>query len=288
MNSRHCLARLLPALLLTLSSLPAAAATSASVDFSDPWWNPAESGWAAELNQQGDIIFMTLYVYGTDRGGTWFSSDLHPLTFIAPAPPTYQGTLYRASGPPYSGPFNPSGVKVESVGTATLTFVTANTGTLAYSVNGVAVTKDITRQTFRAQVLTGDYNGGVTALASQCSDPTLAGNVDIQGPMSVTQTGTAITIAFISNVNNGTPSRCTYRGEATQRGRLVSIASGTFSCNVNVGADDRGEGRRNVLFLGTFAIDRIQAGSNGFYGHYTATDQYCVYSGKFGGTRTAP
>ena len=33
----------------------------------------AESGWGAELNQQGDVLFFVLYVFGTDRGGTWFA-----------------------------------------------------------------------------------------------------------------------------------------------------------------------------------------------------------------------
>jgi hypothetical protein len=279
--------RFVAAFALAVCALPAAAATTATVDYSDLWWNPSESGWAAGLNQQGDVVFMTLYVFGANGAGTWFSSDLHPLTFVAPAPPTYQGTLYRVSGPPFNGPFNPASVSSLSVGTATIAFPGANSGTITYTVNGVSVTKNISRQTFAAPSLAGSYNGGITAAASQCGDPTLKGNVDIQGPMTVTHANDAVTFVFTSNVNNGTASRCTHRGTYVQTGRLGTVTGGTFSCAVNVGADDRGEGPRNVNFLGTYTLDRIEAGSNGFYGNYTATDQFCVYSGKFGGTRTA-
>ena len=177
-------------------------------------------------------------------------------------------------------------MNAQSVGTATIAFPTPSAGTLTYSVNGVNVTKSITRQTFRASSLAGSYNGGVTAAASGCSDPTLTGNVDVQGPMTVTQADGAVTFSFISNVTNGTPSRCTYRGNYVQTGRLGTITAGTFNCNINVGLDDRGEGPRNVNFLGTYTLDRIEANANGFYGNYTATDQFCVYSGKFGATRT--
>ena len=42
------------------------AATPFSVDASDLWYNPAESGWGVNLAQQGDTAFLTLYVYGSD------------------------------------------------------------------------------------------------------------------------------------------------------------------------------------------------------------------------------
>ena len=45
-------------------------------------------------------------------------------------------------------PFDPAQVIGTSVGTGTLTFTDLNTGTFAYTVNGIAQTKSITRQVF--------------------------------------------------------------------------------------------------------------------------------------------
>jgi len=68
--------------------------------------------------------------------GTWTSNN------------TYTGALYITSGPPQTGAFNPALVKVNSVGTGTLTFSTASNGTWTYTINGLSGSKTITRQAF--------------------------------------------------------------------------------------------------------------------------------------------
>ena len=58
--------RLLLACLL-LGAFPAAhAADSITSDISDMWWNSNESGWGMNATQQGNILFITLYVYSAD------------------------------------------------------------------------------------------------------------------------------------------------------------------------------------------------------------------------------
>jgi hypothetical protein len=59
----------------------------------------------------------------------------------------YTGTLYRTTGPPFNAtPFNPANVVSTAVGTATFTFTDGNSASFAYTVNGVAQTKAITRE----------------------------------------------------------------------------------------------------------------------------------------------
>jgi len=65
-------------------------------------------------------------------------------------PGTYSGTLNRTTGPSFNAlPFNPVGVTVTPVGTATFSFANGNAAQFAYTVNGVSQSKQITRQVFR-------------------------------------------------------------------------------------------------------------------------------------------
>jgi len=69
--------------------------------------------------------------------GTWTSSNV------------FTGDIYRTSGPPANAAaFNASAVVRTKVGQGTLTFTDANNGTFAFTIDGVAGTKAITRQPF--------------------------------------------------------------------------------------------------------------------------------------------
>lgn len=128
----------------SLSGPPAPAVPAA--DYTDLWWNEAESGWGLNLIQHAsNVVFGVMYTYDTTGkpswfvlpGGTWSSST------------TYSGTLYRVTGPSAAGAtFDPTLVKAAPVGTGTLTFSDANHGTWSFTVDGQAITKSITRQPF--------------------------------------------------------------------------------------------------------------------------------------------
>lgn len=116
-----------------------------TLDYTDLWWNAAESGWGLNLTQHASgQIFGVWYTYAAGGrpqwivmpGGTWTNST------------TFTGTLYLTSGPPFTTGFIASQVKVNNVGSATLTFFDANNGSFAYTVNGVSGVKAITRQPF--------------------------------------------------------------------------------------------------------------------------------------------
>ena len=121
---------------------------TASPNYQALWWaSPAgsESGWGLNVTHQGDTLFITWFTYGPDGKGMWLVGSNIARTSNG----VYSGTLYRTVGPAWSQqPWNPSMVALTPVGTATLTFADAGTGTFAYTVNGISQTKTITRQVF--------------------------------------------------------------------------------------------------------------------------------------------
>jgi hypothetical protein len=123
------------------------------------WWaSPAnsESGWGINLAQQGDIIFATWFTYDAN-GPMWLVMSSGQRQ---PNSNTYTGALYRTTGPAFStAVFDPSNVKITQVGNATLTFTDANTGSFAYTVNGISQTKAIVRQVYTSPVPTCTLGG---------------------------------------------------------------------------------------------------------------------------------
>ena len=117
---------------------------AAATNYQDLWWAaPAgsESGWGINLTHQDDTIFATWFTYDLDHSPMWLV-----VTATKTAPGVYTGTLFRTTGPPFNSvPFNPANVVNTSVGTATFTFADGNTATFAYTVNGAAQAKAITR-----------------------------------------------------------------------------------------------------------------------------------------------
>ena len=130
-----------------LPTCSAAVNLAAATNYQGLWWAAppgSESGWGINFAHQGDTIFATWFTYDLDGTPMWLV-----VTAGKTAPGTYQGQLFRTTGPAFSAvPFNPAGVVPTAVGTATLTFTDGNTGTFAYTVNGVAQAKAITRQVF--------------------------------------------------------------------------------------------------------------------------------------------
>jgi lysyl endopeptidase len=107
------------------------------------WWNASERGWGLNVNHQGNTLFATLFTYDAS-GPTWLvmsKGDRQP-------DGSFQGPLLRMSGPPFNAvPFG--GTTFAVVGTMRLAFMGSNAATLSYSINGVQVTKSLTRQEFR-------------------------------------------------------------------------------------------------------------------------------------------
>lgn len=109
----------------------------------DLWWNAAESGWGVNFVHQGSTVFATLFTYGPDGRGLWLVMPEGTID----ANDRFTGPLYRTRGPRFdASPW--SAITFTQVGTMTGSFADGNAATLTYSIDGVSVTKSITRQVF--------------------------------------------------------------------------------------------------------------------------------------------
>ena len=117
---------------------------SANGNYQGLWWRTggSESGWGVNLTHQGDVLFATLYTYDESGNPMWLSGSALTRTGNG----TYSGSVERTTGPAYNVAFDPSRVVRVPVGTMAITFSADGVNaTLSFSVNGVTVTKPITR-----------------------------------------------------------------------------------------------------------------------------------------------
>lgn len=265
---RRCVA----GLLVTLGfALPAAAASN-SVDYTDLWYNPAESGWGLNLIQQNNIIFATLFVYGADNSARWYVASN-----LSGGGSAFSGQLFQTTGPAFSSPFSPTAVTTTPVGTMTLSFNTPTTATLSYTVNGVSVTKQIQRQTWSAENFSGSYLGGLTATGSACHNGASNGAVLIFDVLTVTHSASSFSAKVNFFNSAGTASACTFSGNYGQDGHLGNV-NGSFNCTFGSTPGNQG----------TFNMSQLAVTQNGFTGAFNGSDQFCNYTGFFGGVRDVP
>jgi hypothetical protein len=247
---------------------PPACATSFSTDQSDLWYIPAESGWGVQLVQRGAVIFATLFVYGQANVPTWFVS-----TMQVTGTGLWSGDLFATTGP-YFGtvPFKPSNVVATKVGTMTWNGTLDETGILTYTVNGVSVTKNVTRETLVFDDFSGHYFGAIHRVVSGCSAPGFNGTFENTGIINVVQDSQtqAITVTAFPEVG-GT---CTYPGTLQQFGQMGEV-NGSYSCT--------------DAEAGTFHMYEMQVNPIGFTARLTVTDTSAPASCQsvtwFGGVR---
>ena len=199
-------------------ALPFTAAAAPTVDFSDLWYIPAESGWGANVIQQDDILFVTLFVYAPNGQPTWYVASS---TVRSGSGAIFSGPLYRTTGPYFgSGSWPAGSVQATAVGTLTFSSTQPNAATLTYSVDGVTVTKSVVRQTWDMENVAGTYLGATAGTWSGCG----AGRDGYQESVStflVSQDGAAIQIREDSG-----GVACNYAGIYSQAGRLGAIQGG--------------------------------------------------------------
>jgi hypothetical protein len=241
-------------------ALPASA-TNFSTDYTDLWFNPAESGWGVNVIQQGNTLFATLFVYGTDQTARWYVAS-----GLTGSTTNFSGPLYQTTGQYFGQVWLGAGPVVQ-VGTMTFNFNTPTTASLTYSVNGVTVNKAVQRQTFAANSLAGSFLGGLTATASGCTSTAIL----VFDHFVSTQSGSgqvSIPVQFFAG--NGAAATCTFNGTYTQAGKMGNVA-GTWNCTTGN--------------TGNFTISQIEVAITGWSGRFNGNDQFCTYTGVFGGTK---
>jgi lysyl endopeptidase len=116
---------------------------SVADNFQDLWWNPAESGWGVNITHQDQTLFATLFTYAANGQPLWLVMPDGEST----AAGAYSGTLYRTTGPAFNAnPWTP--IEPIVAGTMAFAFTDGNAGTMTYTLDGIAVTKQIQRQVF--------------------------------------------------------------------------------------------------------------------------------------------
>ncbi|HXX82459.1 MAG TPA: hypothetical protein VEN29_00605 [Casimicrobiaceae bacterium] len=112
---------------------------------------------------------------------------------------------------------------------ATPTFVSLSDhdGTLSYTVNGVAVNKNITRQTLRVDDPSGFYVGVLSLEYDGCPNPADLGRRQNRIDFQLNQNGG--TLAMVSQ-EQGSTAVCTSNGDYNQYGQFGASQQVTSSC----------------------------------------------------------
>jgi hypothetical protein len=267
---RRCLAILAAAI-----ALPAAA-TTASTDYTDLWYLPAESGWGVNVVQQYDVVFATFFIYGPDNTPRWYVA---PDTRSVASPAgenTFSGPLYATVGTWFGAPWG-GPTQNTQVGSVAFAFTSPTSGAVSYTINGVSVTKSLQRQTWKGNVLTGNYIGGLTANGTSCRNGVNNGPILINGELTIGHsnfTSPTFRIQFFNA--NGAAGTCTFNGVYGQEGKMGKVDNGSYSCSV--------QGSSTVL-QGTYILRQVEANTNGVTSRFLGQDQNCSYDGFFGGIK---
>jgi hypothetical protein len=235
----------------------------------DLWWKPDESGWGANVIQQDNIGFVTLFVYGPNGEPVWYAAPETRVVAIdgATGLPVLSGPVYRTRGAYFGGSYDASKFQATPVGTISIVPLNSNYAQFRYSIEGVTVTKVATRLTWMASPLESigglGYSG---ALSTMLRSPGNAPQVRrTQGNFTFELDADVATIRF-----QDAGAECTYRGPWVQAGKLGTV-TGTFSCT--------------DLRAGTFAMTEMEFTRNGFSGRISMNSTEGQQSGTFGGAR---
>ena len=222
--------------------------TQQRFDATDLWIDPSESGWGLNLFHQGDTVFASLFVYGADGQPRWFTGSA--LTGFAP---TFSGSLVEAKGPWFGGSFDPTAVSRRTVGTMNFTIDQAapNTAAVAYTIDGVSVSKQVRRFTFGATNLSGTFVGYTYERQSG------GFQVKRNQNMSITDDGTTVRL-----VTQDGSTGCTWTGAHAQAGQYESVA-GQYTCGSRSGSWSMRVDPTTEGFTGLFSGDGIQSGRIG-------------------------
>lgn len=249
-----------------------APATNVTTDVTDVWWPSSEVGWGIQLVQNADVVFATLYVYGTEN---------QPLFFVAllENPPSttgvWTGPLYVSHGAWFGTAWQPALAGEVPVGTMTFALTGVGTGTLDYTVGADAVHKTIERQALKLENNDGSYRFAHTwtATGAGCSaSDAFTDPGAVTGNMSILHVD-ADTAAISLQWRLAPVELCSVSAAYLQFGRLGQY-QGTINCPTR---------------SGTLTMFEIVNRVKGLSGRYTLDWSYnCRYQGRFGGVSNTP
>jgi hypothetical protein len=252
--------RMLQVAVVALCIVAASAqASSASSEITDMWSNPDEPGWGVNVTLQSSVAFLTFFVYDKSGNPVWYTAAAN----LSPATASWNGDLVATTGPWFGAPYTPYNAR--KAGTVTFAPSEIDKATLTYTVDGVTVTKAVQRLTWANENFTGDYLGGYSIKNTNCTGPLQNGVEEAGGVVSVVHNGSAIAITAATGA-----STCTYTGTYAQAGKLGEVA-GNYNCSNGI--------------QGAFAMIELTPTVGGFTGRVLGQNQYCQFTGQFGGVR---
>lgn len=189
------------------------------------WWNPAESGWGVTITQQYDVIVLTFLLYGEDRMPHWYEAAAYPGSTPQTGYAAWSGDVYESTGPYFGGPFNPATVTSRKVGTMTFAPSTPGTATLTYSIDGVAVTKPIERQTFQRIPLLGAFRGVYRVDESNCAGHGEGDHGNIQFATKVATNPDKVSGTLTAFITFDDSPSCTFQGSFRQYGTIFEFSN---------------------------------------------------------------
>jgi len=226
-------------------------AARAATDYSDIWWNPAESGWGINLVQNASVIFATFFIYAEGGTPTWYVAVLYD-----DGTGRFSGDVAAAKGTFFNAPWEPGNASAGVVGTAF--FIPSRTttyqATLSYEVKNVgSATKAIERQTLVSIPLGGTFSGGQSGTYTGCTNTgnnyTYIDRYDLQISHGAAGDAT-FQFAFVSGLT------CAMSGTLEQHGQQYIIPSATYACSDGLNT--------------TAAMSEIRRTSLGIEGRFTA------------------
>jgi hypothetical protein len=257
--------RISRALAAIAASWALGAAAAGSNTYTDLWWNPQQSGWGANIAQQGDIAFVTLYVHGPDGRPTWyFAPDARKFATDAAGLPAFHGPLYTANGPWFGGPFDPGSVTTRLVGSLVIEPRGGGELYLEYDVDGVTISRTIRRFTFAQPDLGGSYNAAFTLRVAPTGEaPT--GTREFRARVEASLDGSTFSMLVVEDIGY-----CLYDGAYRPSGRMGAV-TGRYQCASGNG--------------GTFSIDDVEATEHGLSGYLRMHGEGAEQYGRFAGAR---
>jgi hypothetical protein len=259
-STRKALASLIAAVSLGGPATPAARAGETS----DFWWDPQESGWGMNVVQQGEVAFVTLFVYGPDGRPTWYFSDAHVFALGDGGRPALRGTLYRARGPWLGGPFDPAQVAIEPAGSLVVEPRQEGRLYLEYVAEGVKVQKSLARMSFAVPEVAASHHGSFSLRLSAPGGPSWG----VRRFSAEVYLEIANGEAFLRVQEGG--AACHYRGPYHPSGRYATVR-GQYAC---------GDGE-----AGTFEISELELTKHGLSGYLRTFGAATNQAGRFAAAR---
>ncbi len=243
----------------------------ASTDYTDIWFNPAESGWGVNFAQTENYIFATFFIYGTSGAPVWYTAQM-----TRSASDAFSGLIFATTGTWFGAPSFPPVPPSDAVpvGDATFTALSDVHGTLRYRIDTVNVTKSIQRQTTVSFSVDNIYIGGISGtLSGNCpaSMPPTFNNVMQFDIFQTSSNNVRIEFLGADSTNLG-QFVCVIQGDATQYGKLLRVPSAAYQCanGLNVSAE----------------IESLRQLDNGVEAHWRADrGGGCIERGRLAGVR---